>query len=523
MARKIRVKLVMELREQGLSRRKIAKTRHMSMESVCDVFDIASERGISWADVRDMPEDDAYRLFYPDKHVHESVFEAPDWEYVHKEMAKVGVNLRLLHDEYKDGCRRTGKVAMGYTKFCGDYGDWAVVNNLTKRIERKAGQSCEVDWSGPTLGKGLVDPTIGEVSKIYLFVGVLPFSQKAYVEPTLDMRERTWLRCHVHMYEYWGGVPERTVCDNLKTGVIKHPRDGEIVLNDAYEALGEHYMTAIMPAQVRKPKQKASAEGTVRDVATWVIAQLRSRTFASFDEAVLAVREKLAEYNAHPFQKREGSRDSVFAEVEAGALRPLPDVRYDVAEWVYNRSVNLDFHVVYAKNRYSVPHRYVGRKVDLRIGESTLSIYHAGERIATHRLLPPYVKNGYSTDESHMPEAFLKPEWDDVRIRGWAKRIGPSCAAVVDRIFDRAKVKEQAYNPSLSVLNLSKKYGERRLEAACAHALPKLNSPRYKHLKAILDSNLDESPATNPARKKPDGGPGSGPMGHVRGADYYRE
>ena len=132
-----------------------------------------------------------------------------------------------------------------------------------------------------------------------------------------------------------------------------------------------------------------------------------------------------------------------------------------------------------------------------------------------------YVKNGYSTDEAHMPEAFLRPEWDDARIRGWAKKIGPSCAAVVDRIFDRAKVKEQAYNPSLSVLNLSKKDGEERLEAACAHALPRLGSPRYRHLKAILDSNLDDPAA--PMREKPGGGQEPGPRGHVRGADYYRE
>jgi hypothetical protein len=128
----------------------------------------------------------------------------------------------------------------------------------------------------------------------------------------------------------------------------------------------------------------------------------------------------------------------------------------------------------------------------------------------------------YSTDESHMPEAFLKPEWDDVRIKGWAKRIGPNCAAVVERIFDRATVKEQAYNPSLSVLRLSRKYGDDRLEAACAHALPKVSSPRYKHLKAILDSGLDEPPTPSPTRKKPGDGPGSGPKGHVRGADYYR-
>lgn len=399
-----------------------------------------------------------------------------------------------------------------------NYGCYVAANDLTKRIEHKAGVSCEVDRSGPTLGRGLVSPATGEVSKIYLFVGVLPFSQKAYFEPTLDMRERTWLRCHVHMYEYWGGVPERTICDNLKTGVTKHPKEGEVVLNDAYEALGEHYMTAIMPAQVRKPKQKPSAEGTVRDAATWVIAELRNEAFSTIEDARAAVRRCLDAYNAPPFQKREGSRDLVFSEVEAAELRPLPDVRYDVAEWVYNRSVNLDFHVVYARNRYSVPHRYVGRKVDLRVGESTLAIYHAGERIATHPLFPSYVRNAYSTDPAHMPEAFLRPEWDDARIRGWAGKVGPSCAEVIERMFARVKVKEQAYNPALSVLNLSKKYGEERLEAACAYALPRLTSPRYRHLKSILDSGLDEE-----GTKAPPAEAEGGTRGHVRGADYYRE
>ena len=202
MARKIKAKLIMELREQGVSRRSIARTRRMSMDSVCGVFDIADERGITWAQVEGMSDDEVYRLFYPDKHVRESVFEEPDWDYVHKEMAKVGVNLRLLHDEYKAGCAKQHKVAMGYTRWCGRYADLVVANNLTKRMEHKAGQSCEVDWSGPTLGRGLVDPITGAASKVYLFVGVLPFSQKAYFEPTLDMKERTWLRCHVHMYEF---------------------------------------------------------------------------------------------------------------------------------------------------------------------------------------------------------------------------------------------------------------------------------------------------------------------------------
>lgn len=519
MARKIRAKLIMELREQGVSRRKIASTRHMSMESACEVFDIAAERNIRWEDVADLPDDEAYRLFFPDRHAQESVFEQPDWDYVHKEMSRVGVTLTLLHGEYRDACRRKGAPAMGYSKFCEDYGAYAVARNLAKRIEHKAGQACEVDWSGPTLGKGLLDPTTGGLSKVYLFVGVLPFSQKACVEPALGMRQRTWLRCHVHMCAFWGGVPARTVCDNLKTGVVEHPREGETVLNEAYEALGEHCMTAIMPAQARKPRQKASVEGTARDVATWAVPALRERVFTDFGEVQRAVRERLEAYSAHPFQKREGSRDSVFAELEAPGLRPLPDVPYDVAEWVYGRSVALDFHVVHAKNRYSVPHRFAGCKVDLRVGEATLGIYHAGERVATHKPLPACAKNAYSTDEAHVPEAFLKPEWDDARIKGWARKVGPSCASVVERIFDSVKVKEQACNPALSVLNLSKRYGDDRLEAACAHALPRLTSPRYRRLKSILDSDLGAASPLAPARPER----AQAPRGHVRGADCYRD
>lgn len=206
---------------------------------------------------------------------------------------------------------------MGYTKFCQGGGDHVTANSLTKRIDHKACVSCGADWSGPTIGRGLVDPTTGEVAKAHLFVGVLPFSQKACFEATLDMKEPTWLKCHVRKYECWGGVPEQTVCDNMETDVVKHPREGKIVLNDAYEAPGEHHMTAMMPGRVRKPKQKASAGGAVRDAATWVIAQLRDDTFTGIDEVTLAVRRCLDEYNAHPFQKREGSRDEIFEEAEA--------------------------------------------------------------------------------------------------------------------------------------------------------------------------------------------------------------
>lgn len=100
----------------------------------------------------------------------------------------------------------------------------------------------------------LSEPKTQEITKVYLFVACLPYSQYTYLEPTLDMKMDTWLRCHIHMYDFFGGVPTCTVCDKLRAGVVKHPKEGEVILTDAYEALGNHYMTAVVPTGVRKPK-----------------------------------------------------------------------------------------------------------------------------------------------------------------------------------------------------------------------------------------------------------------------------
>ncbi|MFA5384788.1 MAG: hypothetical protein WC364_09025 [Eubacteriales bacterium] len=224
----------------------------MSKSSVSDVFQIAQERGIAYENVRDMRPEEVYRIFYPDKHAVETLFQEPDYEYVHSELSKVGVTLKLLWKEYHDQCSTSGEIAVGYTKFCTGYTQFAEAKNLTNHLKHKPGVVTEVDWSGPTMK--LVDRMTGEIITVYLFVATLPYSQYSYVEPCLNMKEVSWLNCHIHMYEFYGGTTIRTVCDNLKTGVVKHPREGDIILNEAYEALANHYSTAIIPTQIRKPK-----------------------------------------------------------------------------------------------------------------------------------------------------------------------------------------------------------------------------------------------------------------------------
>ena len=510
---KIKVKLILELIESGMSRRQICSSRHVSSHTVSEVKQIAEHQNITYQDIKNMPDDEVYHLFFPDRHQLENLYEQLDYEYVHSELKRTGVTLKLLWQEYQDKCTASTKIPMGYTKYCRGYNNFVINNSLTNHLEHKPGIEVQVDWSGPTMN--YLNLETYEPTKAYLFVATLPYSQYSYVEACKDMKQDTWLLCHIHMYEYFGGVPIKTVCDNLKTGVIKHPKEGEIILNESYEALGNHYMTAIMPTGVRKPKQKAAVEGTVGKIATSIIATLRNDTFYSLSQLQIAIRSKLSDFNKRPFQKREASRWEIFQE-EKKFLNPLPEVPYEIATWIYKRKVNLNCHVIYAKNHYSCPYQYVGAEADLKITESTVEIFVKGNRIATHQKFAEGIEYRYSTHPQDMPDQFQKPEWDDERIKNWAYKIGQNCGECVNRIFAGVKIKEQGYNSSLSLLRLSKKYSEERLESACKLALTQIRSPRYHHLNAILAANQDilaeqikNKPKTNNTQ------------GYIRGSAYY--
>ena len=213
MVRKIKAKLVLQLRAEGLSGRAIAASQQISRNSVAAVLEAADAAALSWDDVADLPDGEVYSLLFPGRGEHESVFAEPDWAEVHREMARVGVTMKLLHGEYIDRCAGSGSPAMGYDRFCKQYQQHVLVAGLASRVGHKAGQTVEVDWSGPTMQ--LTDPVTGEARRVYLFVACLPFSRYAFVEPTLDMKQDTWLRAHVAMFEFFGGSVPRIACDNL--------------------------------------------------------------------------------------------------------------------------------------------------------------------------------------------------------------------------------------------------------------------------------------------------------------------
>lgn len=211
--------------------------RHVEAQRVIGVFDAADRLGVSYGGVEDKTDGEVYALLFHGRGVIEGAHERPDWARVHGESGRVGVTLKLLHAEYADACRAKGVPFMGHDRFCKLYAGHVLRLGMTSRVERKAGRTVEVDWAGATMP--IHDPVTGETPKAYLFVGCLPSGRYSFVHATGDMRESAWLECHALMFEYFGAVPAKIVCDNLKTGVVSHPRDGEIVLNDHYRNLAE--------------------------------------------------------------------------------------------------------------------------------------------------------------------------------------------------------------------------------------------------------------------------------------------
>jgi len=300
----------------------------------------------------------------------------------------------------------------------------------------------------------------------------------------------------------------------LKTGVISHPREGEVVLNDAYRELAGHYSAAVLPGRVRHPKDKPSVENTVAHVATWVIAGLRSETFTTLSGLQARIRERVDAYNTTPFQKREGSRRSVFASEERPLLGTLPAAPFEISQWVYGRKVGRNGHVVWSKNYYSVPFAHIGAKVDLRLTQSMIEIYRGDERLASHLLLPSNTSNKYRTNDADLPEGRGWQPWDRTRIDAWADRVGPATKTVTDRVFESVPIAEQAHDPALAILRLTRRFSPARVEAACQLALRgPVRNIRYAHLRPILDTGQDKTGQS--VETADDVG------GYVRGSDYY--
>ena len=433
---------ILRLSSQGLSERNIALSCNVSRNTVAKVTTAAKGKGISWPLDANVTDASLEELLFP-KEKTTTNKRMPDFDYIRKELLRNGVNKKLLWTEYVEECRQSGEDALMYSQFCYYIQEDEQKRRATMHIPRKPGEQAEVDWAGDPAH--IIDPDTGEITNAWIFVGVMTYSQYTYVEAFINEQQKAWITAHVHMLEYFGGVPKIIVPDNAATAVDRKQSNWYTpTLNATYHDWAEHYNTAIIPARVRRPKDKPNAEGSVGHVSTWITAALRNEQFFSLAELNQAIKEKLKAFNANQFQKKEDSRLSLFLGEEKPLLAPLPATRYELAD-LKQATVQFNYHIAVDKMYYSVPFQYIKEKVDVRITESTVEIFIGSERIASHRRL--YGRPGqYSTVVEHMPPDHQKYlEWNGGRFREWANRIGPNTSKVVDSILSSGKVEQQYY------------------------------------------------------------------------------
>lgn len=493
--------------DQRRSARDVAKSCSISRTTVGEYERRALAAGLSWP----LPEVDdgtlEVLLFPPPPNIAPDDRPVPDWNEVDKELRRKGVTRLLVWQEY----RAEHPDGYSYTRFCELFHDWRGVQGLSMRQTHLAGEKAFVDYAGHTVP--IVDPRTGETRDAQIFVGALAASQYAYVEASWSQGLEDWVMSHVRMLSFFGGCPEILVPDNLKAGV-RSPHLYEPEINPTYLEFARHYDLAVIPARSRKPKDKAIVESAVQVVERWILAKLRNRTFFSLAELNDAIWVLLREFNDRSFQKRPGSRRSLFEELDRPALRPLPRDRYVYALWKTVRP-HVDYHVTIDAHHYSVPHQLAKKSLDARVTATTIEVFHKSQRVASHHR--SYRKGGHTTIREHMPPAHqAQAGTTRESLLAGADRIGPSTVSFVEGVIAARAHPQQAYRSCLGVLRLGKKYGDDRLDAACRRAVM-LGSFSLKSVDAILKNNLDQQPLDTP---EPTLLPKTSHV-NVRGGSYY--
>ena len=504
--RKIREMLRL-LWECGLSQRQVAGCCGIGKTTVAECVVRARRSGLDWSTAAALSDEELEGRLYPPVELM-AASERPlvDWAVVHTELKGKGVTLALLWEEY----REREPLGYRYSWYCELYGQWRGRADLSMRQVHRAGEKLFVDYCGATVP--VIDAGSGEVREAQIFVAVWGASNYTYAEATWSQGLSDWTGSHVRAFEFAGGVTEQVVPDNLKSGVSR-PCRYEPELNPTYHDLAVHYGVAVLPARVRKPRDKAKVEVGVQVVERWILARLRHRKFFSLAELNEAIRGLLSRLNERPFRKLEGTRRSVFDSLERPVLRPLPAQRFVYAEWQKGR-VQVDYHVEVDDHYYSVPYQWVSQQLDVRVSATTVEFFAKSNRVASH--LRSFRRGVHTTQSEHMPRPHREyAEWTPERLVQWARTTGPSVSGLIETVMSTRVHPQHGFRSCLGILRLGQQYGGERLEAACQYALT-IEGTSYRSVRSILKGGLDRQvdSAAEPARP---------PLVHdnLRGASYY--
>ena len=466
-----------------LSNERISGALSISKGSIYNILHRFKESGLSWPLPDSISDTDLESSLYTEPTETKENF--PDINYLENELRRPHVTLQRLYEEYKDA-HPTGISRTQFYEYFAKHRP----SKIDMKVIHKGGDLIFADYSGD--GLEYIDRLTGEIVPVELFVCCWGASSYSYAEATLSQKREDWVQSHDRAFQYFGAVSHGLVPDNLKSGVKKASRyDPEI--NPLYARLAEHYKTAIIPARVAKPKDKAVVENAVLQVQRFILARLRNRRFYSLYEVNSAIREELELFNARPMKDYGNqSRKQRFKELDLPYAKKLPKERFKITEIKNGVRVAPNYHIRYKDCYYSVPFNYVRCRVDVFQTGRILEIYRNNQHVCRH--LMSTRNYSYTTKKEHMP-----PE--HTFVKGWSKsyfifeagKIGAATAEAVKQIMEFKEHAQQGYNTAMGILRFAKVYSEERVENACKRALY-FGSISYRSIKSILEQKLDKEP-----------------------------
>lgn len=486
----LQIRRILQLLDQGISQRRIAIEVAISRNTVQDYCAKIFKCGQSIKELLALDDYTLNQTVLSERPVplKDERYEklAPRLSHYLKELNRVGVTRQLLWLEY---CRQE-QDPYSYQQFCFHLRNHERIHSAVMHFEHLPGQNAEIDFAGHQLS--YIDKHTGEVIYCPVLIGVLPYSGYTYADPLPNasiMQLGTSLNDCINHFE---GVPLHITSDNMKQ-IVKSANRYEPGFTDFINQWCVHYNTVILAARVARPRDKATVEKAVDLAYKRIYAPLRDQKFYSLEELRYAVKQCLHEHNHALFQKKDYSRYDLHLR-EKASLRPLPAVPFEI-KYSVNAKVQRNYHVTLGQDwhHYSVPFRYIGRKVKIIYDTEQVEIYDGLNRIAFHKR--DYRKHVHTTQDTHMPEKHLYYK----QSRGWnpeyflakAEQVGENFKKMIEQILSSRHFTEQTYNTVLGLIRLKDKYGSDRLEAASRRALLG-SSITYRSVSAILSNRTDQ-------------------------------
>jgi transposase len=464
-----------------LSFRAIGKSLNTPKSTIADYINRFNKSGLSLLDLDSRTEDDIYQALFPDEskrpaqRLHKML---PDWVQMHLELKKKFVTKELLWNEYKD---MYPDNHYGYTHFCNLFKAWQKRIHVSMRINHKAGEKMFLDFSG--LKWEIIDKNTGEATEVDILVATLAASGYTYAKATRDQTTRSLIAGTINALEYFDGVTELFVPDNMKAAVKKADKY-DPVINEAFASMADHYDAVVFPTRTYKAKDKAKVELSVKLVQRWILAKLRHQHFFSLAELNQAIFDLLSYFNNRMIRRYGKSRFVLYQELDKPALKPLPARRYEYREFKYCR-VNIDYHIELDGSFYSVPYQLAGQMTSVFYTADSVDIYNNNKRVAIH--VRSYIRGSYSTKEEHMASAHrVYGNWNPSRLINWGGSIGEFTKQLISEILASKPHPEMGFRSCMAILNEAKHYHNRQIIEMTSKKMLELKYYRVANFKEIL-------------------------------------